>query len=225
MTQRYERQLPLIGDVGQRTLSESCVAIIGCGGLGSTVITNLSCAGLGHMILVDGDNVSESNLNRQFIHAGSIGRNKAESAASWVSRINPECKVTVIPRYLGHSDSNVLDDADVVVDCLDSSEARMMLADMCLELGKVLVHAAVDGYYGQVATIRPEDMLRMEHIYPKPSGNVDHPAIASAVGTIGSLEANEVLNVLLGSDSSLRDEILSVDIECHSMNRYRLGTR
>ncbi|MBR7124885.1 MAG: ThiF family adenylyltransferase, partial [Candidatus Methanomethylophilaceae archaeon] len=93
MSQRFERQLSLIGDSGQRVLLGSCVAVIGCGGLGSIVITDLASAGVGHLILVDGDTVSESNMNRQFIHTGRVGMSKAESAAEWVSQLYPDCKV------------------------------------------------------------------------------------------------------------------------------------
>lgn len=224
MSQRFERQLSLIGDSGQRVLSESCVAVIGCGGLGSIVITDLASAGVGHLILVDGDTVSESNMNRQFIHAGRIGSSKAESAAEWVSELHPDCKVDIFSKYLGLDDSESISDADVVVDCLDSSEDRVMLGHMCIKEGKVLVHAAVDAYHGQVAVIRPEDVLRMDHIYPRPSKGGVHHAISTAVTFIGSLEANEVINVLIGSEHGLRDEILSVDLNDYSMSRYRIGS-
>ena len=224
MSQRFERQLSLIGDSGQRALSESCVAVIGCGGLGSIVITDLASAGVGHLILVDGDTVSESNMNRQFIHAGRMGSSKAESAAEWVSKLYPDCKVDIFPKYLGLDDSELISDADVVVDCLDSSEDRVMLGHMCIKEGKVLVHAAVDAYHGQVAVIRPEDVLRMDHIYPRPSKGGVHHAISTAVTFIGSLEANEVINVLIGSEHGLRDEILSVDLNDYSMSRYRIGS-
>ncbi len=224
MSQRFERQLSLIGDSGQRALSESCVAVIGCGGLGSIVITDLASAGVGHLILVDGDTVSESNMNRQFIHAGRMGSFKAESAAEWVSKLYPDCKVDIFSKYLGLDDSELISDADVVVDCLDSSEDRVMLGHMCIKEGKVLVHAAVDAYHGQVAVIRPEDVLRMDHIYPRPSKGGVHHAISTAVTFIGSLEANEVINVLIGSEHGLRDEILSVDLNDYSMSRYRIGS-
>ena len=224
MSQRFERQLFLIGDSGQRVLSESCVAVIGCGGLGSIVITDLASAGVGHLILVDGDTVSESNMNRQFIHAGRMGSFKAESAAEWVSKLYPDCKVDIFSKYLGLDDSELISDADVVVDCLDSSEDRVMLGHMCIKEGKVLVHAAVDAYHGQVAVIRPEDVLRMDHIYPRPSKGGVHHAISTAVTFIGSLEANEVINVLIGSEHGLRDEILSVDLNDYSMSRYRIGS-
>ncbi len=224
MSQRFERQLSLIGDSGQRALSESCVAVIGCGGLGSIVITDLASAGVGHLILVDGDTVSESNMNRQFIHAGRMGSSKAESAAEWVSKLYSDCKVDIFSKYLGLDDSELISDADVVVDCLDSSEGRVMLGHMCIKEGKVLVHAAVDAYHGQVAVIRPEDVLRMDHIYPRPSKGGVHHAISTAVTFIGSLEANEVINVLIGSEHGLRDEILSVDLNDYSMSRYRIGS-
>ena len=223
MSRRFERQSALVGEEGQRRLADSCVAIIGCGGLGSLVISNLVSAGVGHLILVDGDIVSESNLNRQFIHAGSIGMSKVESARSWILELNPDCVVDIHDRFLTESDVELIEKADVVVDCLDSSSDRIMLGRMCMRSGKVLVHAAIDSYYGQVAVIRPEDVLRMEHIYPKPSLGGTHHAISTAVSIIGSMEANEVLNIILGSKDGLRDEIMSVNVSDYSVTRYRIG--
>ena len=222
MNQRFERQLPLIGDAGQRALSDSIVAIVGCGGLGSAVISNLVCAGVGHLILIDGDTVSESNLNRQFIHAGSVGESKVESARSWILRLCPECEVSIVSDHFSEDNPSVIDSADVVVDCLDNPGSRLTLADACIRKKKVLVHGAVDAYHGQVAVIRPEDVLRMQHIYPKPSVRIEHHSISPPVMLIGSIQANEVINILIGSDDCLRDEIVTVDLSDRSMNRYRI---
>ena len=223
MTQRFERQSALVGEEGQRRLADARVAVIGCGGLGSSVISNLVSAGVGYLILVDGDVVSESNLNRQFIHAGSVGMSKVESARSWILNLDPDCVVDVHHGFLSESDIRIIEDADVVVDCLDSSSDRVMLGRMCISAGKVLVHAAIDSYHGQVAVIRPEDVLRMEHIYPRPSTGGVHHAISTAVSIVGSMEANEVINIILGSKDGLRDEIMSVDVSDYSVTRYRIG--
>ena len=225
MTQRFERQLALVGAGGQRALGDACVAVVGCGGLGSSVIMNLVSAGVGHLILIDGDVVSESNLNRQFIHAGSVGEPKVDSARRWIDLLDPDCIVDVVGKFLDHSDTDVLKDADIVVDCLDDPMDRVMLGRMCIDAGKVLVHGAIDSYHGQVAVIRPEDVLRMDHIYPKPSSGGVHHAISPAVSIIGSMQANEVINIIIGSDNGLRDEIMSVDLSDYSVTRYRIGQR
>ena len=215
----------MIGVDGQRALGDACVAVVGCGGLGSSVIMNLVSAGVGHLILIDGDIVSESNLNRQFIHAGSLGESKVDSARRWIHDMDPDCIIDTVRKFLDGSDVDLLKDADIVVDCLDSSADRVMLGDMCMRAGKVLVHGAIDSYHGQVAVIRPEDVLRMEHIYPKPSSGGIHHAISPAVSIIGSIQANEVINIIVGSDNGLRDEIMSVDLLDYSIFRYRIGQR
>jgi len=222
MTQRYDRQIGLIGVDGQRALLDSCVAVIGCGGLGSIVIADLVSAGVGRFILIDGDIVSESNLNRQFIHAGKVGMKKVDSARQWIHSLDPDCDVLTYDRFLSIDDVPLLDGADVVVDCLDSSVDRLVLSKLCIDSGNVLVHAAVEGYHGQVAVIRPEDSLRLEHIYPKPTKGVVHDSIATSVTTVGSIQANEVIKVLLGSDKALRDELLTLDLLENSIIKYHI---
>ncbi|MGN1044734.1 MAG: HesA/MoeB/ThiF family protein [Candidatus Methanomethylophilaceae archaeon] len=225
MSRRYDRQIQMVGEDGQCTLGSSHAVVVGCGGLGSSVISALTCAGVGHLTLIDGDIVSESNLNRQFIHAGRIGMNKAESAASWVRSMDPSCVVTAIGRYLGDCDASVLADADIVLDCLDNIRTRLLLADMCSSSGKVLVHCAVDSFYGQVAVIRPGGALRMEDIYQSGKESDSHPSMAPYVMEMGALEAQQAVSVLLGWDDALDDEILSVDMRTMSMTRYPVRRR
>lgn len=222
MTQRYERQSGLIGQDGQMRLFASRVAVIGCGGLGSSVISNLVSAGLGHIVLVDGDIVTESNLNRQFIHAGSVGTSKVESARSWILNLNPDCEVVTHAHHLTERDRSIIEGVDVVVDCLDNPESRLMLGRMCIDSDIVLVHAAVDGYHGQVAVLWPDGSLRMEHIYPRSFRCGDRSAISTAVSIVGSLEANQVIDVIIGSNDVLRDEILTVDVSEMSMVRHQI---
>ena len=92
---RYSRQIPIIGDDGQKRIEQAHVAVAGCGGLGSNVITQLSVAGVGNFTIIDGDVIEESNLNRQFVHCGNSG-SKALSMKDWILRNNPDAKVKVM---------------------------------------------------------------------------------------------------------------------------------
>ena len=83
---RYHRQIPLIGAEGQERLADATVSIIGAGGLGSPVSTYLALAGVGELIIIDDDEISPSNLNRQFLHASAdIGKKKAWTYVGWVT--------------------------------------------------------------------------------------------------------------------------------------------
>ncbi|MEM0350564.1 MAG: ThiF family adenylyltransferase, partial [Archaeoglobaceae archaeon] len=98
--ERYSRQIELLGIKGQEKLLNSSVLVIGAGGLGSAVIQYLACAGVGRIGIVDGDTVEKSNLQRQTIHAGNIGMNKAESAGIFVEKLNPDVVVDIYPYHL-----------------------------------------------------------------------------------------------------------------------------
>ena len=215
----------MIGEDGQHILESSHVIVVGCGGLGSSVISALTCAGVGHLTLIDGDTVSESNLNRQFIHADRLGMNKAESAAVWVGSMDGSCRVDVIDTFLDECDRSVFTDADLVLDCMDNIRSRLLLAEICASYGKILVHCAVDSHYGQLCVIRPDGALRMEDIYGSRVEKDIHLSMAPYVMTMGALEAQQAISVLLGSDDVLYDEILSVDMRTMSMTRYAIRRR
>src|ERR671917_311794 len=97
---RYARHLVLrdIGGPGQIKLKEARVLVIGAGGLGAPLIQYLAAAGIGTIGIVDDDEVSLSNLQRQVIHATSdLGRKKVDSAADAIERLNPHVRVEVHP--------------------------------------------------------------------------------------------------------------------------------
>ena len=125
---RYERQLivPQIGENGQGKLKNSTVTVIGCGGLGSPVLTYLAMAGVGYLRLIDCDAVSETNLNRQFFYEETdIDKVKCEKAAEFLKKRNPQ--ITVEPINVLLTEENALEllkDSDVVVDCVDRIAAR-----------------------------------------------------------------------------------------------------
>lgn len=223
MSSRFERQSGIIGDEGQAILGRSHVTVVGCGGLGSMVVTDLVCAGVRNLRLIDGDTVTESNLNRQFVHAGSVGAPKVVSTRGWILRLDPGCSVEPVPRHLTDADADLVADTDIVVDCLDDPLSRLVLSRLCEGKGKVLVHAAVDAFHGQIAVIRPDGFLRMCHIYPHPSVGSSVPSFAPCVTAMGSLQAKAVIDVLLCSEDALRDEIVTFDLRDYSSTRHRLS--
>jgi molybdopterin/thiamine biosynthesis adenylyltransferase len=198
----FARQIIIeeIGERGQRKLAESSVLVIGCGGLGSAVITYLASAGIGTIIIADGDTVSASNLNRQFIHAiDDIGRGKAKSAAEKASRINGASRVIAVERNLTGEDLyRQIASVDCVIDCVDSYLVRTEVGRASLRADVPLVEAGVADWYGWMLPVN------RKHACLECAGlrGVEHlnapPVLGAVVGMIGSMQALEAIKILLG---------------------------
>jgi len=133
---RYERQLilPEIGQQGQAKLESASILVVGAGGLGAPVLQYLAAAGVGHIGIIDGDVVSESNLNRQILYGGQdIGKQKATQAAKRLQYLNDNIKVTPMPIMLTDENSvEIISDYDLLVLCLDSLKSRKIANRGCV---------------------------------------------------------------------------------------------
>jgi len=219
-THRYSRHimLPEVGEKGQDKLLSSKVLCIGSGGLGSPVIQYLTAAGVGTIGIIDDDVVDLSNLQRQVIHGGNIGRPKVASAAAFVKRLNPD--VTVIPMEMRLDDGNVGDiipDYDMVVDCSDNFATRFMINDACVLTGIPLSHGSIFKYEGQVITILPGSGPCYRCIFEQPPPKeIEQSARRTGVfgvlpGVIGAIQATEVVKYLIGIGELLVGRMLYYD--------------
>lgn len=212
---RYERQIqiPEIGQDGQDRLRASKVLVIGAGGLGSPVLTYLAAAGIGHITIADYDHVTESNLNRQFLYGTpDIGRAKAGTAAEKLRVLNPEVNITIINARVNEDNcTDIIRDADIVVDCVDSVAMRLIVNSACLKLGIPLVEGGVSRFYGYVMCIRRDSAcLRCIGFRPE-EAKTDAPVIGCTAGVIGSLQANECIKILLNIGEPLFSKMLTYD--------------
>ena len=214
---RYQRNRQAIAVRQQLTLFRSCVAVIGCGGLGGYVIEELARLGVGTILAIDPDIFEEHNLNRQLLSSpATLGRPKVAAAAARVAEINPA--VTLEPFRVAYAPENgpeLLHNADVVVDALDSISTRLALAATCTELGVPLVHGAIGGWYGQVATQFPGDdtIQRLYGRWTEGKGveqQLGNPSFTPAL--VASIEVAEVCKVLLGEGEPLRHRKLVVNL-------------
>lgn len=219
---RYSRHIILddVGPGGQAALLDSAVLVVGAGGLGSPVIQYLAAAGIGRLGIADDDVVERSNLQRQVIHGESdIDRPKADSAAEFVAELNPD--VTILTHEVRVSPDNVMaliDDYDVVVDATDNFQTRFLLNDACVLTGTPLSHGAVYRFEGQVTTFeRGADSPCYRCLFPEapPEGAVPDCASAGVLGVvpglIGTIQATEVVKLLLGYGESLEGRLWSFD--------------
>lgn len=214
---RYQRNRRTISTAGQLTLLRSAVAVVGCGGLGGYVIEQLARLGVGRLVVIDPDRFEEHNLNRQLLASlADLGRAKVEAAVDRVASINPAVSVVPVPRAIGAANgAELLAGVGLVIDALDSIPARLELAATCDTLGLPLVHGAIGGWYGHVATQFPGERT-IEKIYGDCTEGkgveqeLGNPSFTP--GVIASLQVAEACKVLLGTGLPLRGRHLHVDL-------------
>ena len=207
--------LPELGGAGQVTLTGKHVALIGCGGIGSPALQYLAAAGIGRLTLVDDDVVEASNLQRQTIFTVTdLGQSKAEAAAAWVARFDPELQVTTCATRIGADNAaGLLSGADLVLDGCDNFATRLAVSDACVALGIPLTSAAIGRFQGQVANFAghlPDqacyrcfvgDAFDAEDCDTCAADGV----LGAMAGMIGSFAAMQAVRVLVQGLASLGD--------------------
>lgn len=229
---RYARHfvLPQVGPEGQRALAEARVLLVGAGGLGSPVALYLAAAGVGTLGVADPDLVDLSNLQRQVLHGIShLGRYKVESARARVWELNPSVDVELHRTRLDSSNAlDVLEAYDLVVDGSDNFPTRYLVNDASVLLGRPYVYGAVDRWEGQLSVFGVEGgpCYRCLFREPPPPGLVPTCAEAGVLGVlpgvIGSLQATEVIKLILGVGDSLAGRLLIFDALKLSFREVRI---
>jgi len=219
---RYNRQilLPHIDVAGQQKLLASKVLIVGVGGLGSPVAMYLAAAGVGRLVLVDSDKVELSNLQRQIVHdTAQLGQHKAVSALDKLRVLNPEVRITALNYRLEESILEAqVRTAQVVVDCSDNFTTRFAINAACVRTGTPLVSGAALRYSGQVTVFLPSQTYSPCYscLYHENSEATDETCsqagiLAPLVGVVGSIQALEVIKILLNIGESLCGKLLIFD--------------
>lgn len=218
---RYARQmrLPQLGPDGQERLKRASVLVVGAGGLGSPAAMYLAAAGVGRLGIADGDRVDATNLHRQILHGtDDVGAPKTDSARATLESINPFVRLeTFAERVTSDNALDLVRDYDIVVDGTDNFPTRYLLNDACVILGKPLVYGSVDRFEGQVSVFAAHDGPCYRCLFPDPPapGSVQNCAEAGVLGVlpglVGTLQATEVLKLVLGLGDSLAGRLLLVD--------------
>jgi molybdopterin/thiamine biosynthesis adenylyltransferase len=226
---RYLRNRDCISTAEQLALSEYRVAVIGAGGLGGQVLLLLARVGIGQLVVVDSDVFDETNLNRQVLcNEKALGKSKAEEAALAMGLINPG--VEVIPHGVRLESSNaseVLSGSDVVVDALDNVPDRFVLENAAKKLDIPLVHGALAGFEGRLMAIFPGDP-GLKQLYGNRRSNGDKSKTAESVlgvpsitpSLIATLQAMEVLKILLNRGKIYRNVMVHIDLETGEINEF-----
>jgi adenylyltransferase/sulfurtransferase len=229
-TPDYSRQRVLseVGNVGQARLRAARVLVVGAGGLGAPLLGYLAGAGIGTLGVMDGDVLDASNLHRQTIYAlADVGRPKALLAAERLRALNPE--VDVRP-YVQRADRATLPALaagyDILVDCSDNFATRFIVNDVAVRLGKAAVAASIYQYEGQLQVVKPGGPC-VRCVWPRTTrpgvvGNCAEAGVLGPVpGVLGSMQALEVIKLVLGLESPACDGVLLVDLRTLEMRRLR----
>jgi molybdopterin/thiamine biosynthesis adenylyltransferase/rhodanese-related sulfurtransferase len=219
--QRYSRHFLLaeVGQEGQQKLLDAKVLLLGAGGLGSPTALYLAAAGVGTLGIVDDDTVDVSNLQRQVIHTtDGVGTPKVDSAERAINALNPDVQVRKYPVRLGASNIvDIIKDYDVIVDGVDNFPTRYLLNDATVRLKIPVVSAAILGFEGQLSVFAPYDGPCYRCLFRQPPPAELAPSCgANGVlgvlpGTMGLLQATEVIKLIIGQGNPLIGRLLIYD--------------
>ena len=214
--ERYARQLSLqhFGQAGQQQLLKAKVLVIGAGGLGCPILQYLAAAGVGTIGIVDDDTVSLSNLHRQILYSTSdIGFSKAEKAAGYLRKLNPDINIIAINERLTTKNAwEIIAAYDTIMDGTDNFSSRYMINDVCVLLNRPLIYGAVSKWEGQLAIF--SDGVNYRDLFPVPPKENEVPNCADAgvlgvlPGIIGLMMAAEAIKLITGTGAPFTNRLL-----------------
>ena len=229
--QRYSRQVMLeeIGFDGMEKIRSAKVCVVGAGGIGNPVITQLAAMGIGKIRIVDRDVIEITNLHRQHLYTDDdIGRVKVEAAAERLRKVNPTVEIEPVPTSVTkYTAEDIVRGFDIVVDALDSVDARYALNDACIKLNIPLIYAGALGMLGSVTTILPNKSACLRCIFPALNED-DMPACStegvhpSILYLVSGIQVSEAIKIITGLQPTLVDKLLYIDLNELSFERIQM---
>ncbi|PWU80692.1 MAG: 4-methyl-5(B-hydroxyethyl)-thiazole monophosphate biosynthesis protein [Candidatus Nitrosopolaris wilkensis] len=229
--QRYSRQIMLeeIGLVGMEKLRDAKVCVVGIGGIGNPVVTQLAAMGIGKLKIVDRDVVEISNLHRQHLYnEDDIGQVKVEVATERLKKINPHVEIEAIPLSITkYTAESIVKGMDVIIDALDSVDARYALNDACIKHNIPFIYAGALGMLGSVCTILPNKSACLRCMFPAlaeedmPTCSTEgvHPSILYLVAGV---QVSEAVKIVTGQHPTLVNKLLYIDLNELSFDKIQM---
>jgi molybdopterin-synthase adenylyltransferase len=229
--QRYSRQVMLeeIGFEGMEKLRSAKVCVVGAGGIGNPVITQLVAMGVGKLRIVDRDVIEVTNLHRQHLYTDDdIGRVKVEAAAERLRKLNPGIEIEPVPTSVTKfTAEGIVKGFDIVIDALDSVDARYVLNDACIKHNIPLIYAGAIGVTGSVSTILPNNSACLRCMFPElkeeemPACSTEgiHPSVLYLVAGI---QVSEAIKIITGQQPTLVNRLLYIDLNELSFDRVQM---
>lgn len=230
---RYRKQImiPEIGVDKQERIKEARVLIIGAGGLGCPVLQYLTAAGIGNIGIAEFDMVDESNLQRQVLYGSEdVGKLKSIIAKNRLMTLNSLVNIEIFNLRCEVSNAlTLLDKYDVIVDATDNFEARYVINDSCVILGKPMVHGSIYKFEGMISVFNYQGGATYRCFNPEPENNEFKNPRPSEVGLFGVLPgiagtymANEVIKIITGVGEVLSGKVLLINILTNKFNTFNI---
>jgi adenylyltransferase/sulfurtransferase len=229
--QRYSRQIMLeeIGFNGMEKLRSAKVCVVGVGGIGNPVVTQLTAMGINKLRIVDRDVVEISNLHRQHLYTeDDLGKVKVEAAAQQLKKMNTSVEIEAVPKSITkYTAEDIVEGFDVVIDALDSIDARYAINDACIKYNVPFIYAGALGMLGTICTILPNKSACLRCMFPAlveddmPTCSTEgiHPSILYLVGGI---QVSEAVKIIIGQKPALVNNLLYIDLNELSFDRIQM---
>jgi adenylyltransferase/sulfurtransferase len=219
-----------IGFMGMEKIRKAKICVVGVGGIGNPVVTQLVAMGIGKIKIVDRDVIEISNLHRQHIFTeNDVGRVKVEAARDRLEQINPSVEIEALPiSVTKFTAEKIIEDYDIVVDALDSIDARYALNDACIKLNIPLIYAGALGMLGSVCTIMPNESACLKCMFPAlaeddmPTCSTEgvHPSILYLVAGI---QVSEVVKIITGEKPTLVNKLMYIDLNELTFDKVKMS--
>ena len=229
--QRYSRQIMLeeIGFVGMEKLRRAKICVVGVGGIGNPIVTQLAAMGVGKLKIVDRDVVEISNLHRQHLYNETdIGKVKVEVAAERLKKINHHVQIEAVPLSITkYTAESIVKGMDIIIDALDTVDARYALNDACIKYNIPFIYAGALGMLGSVCTILPNKSACLRCMFPAlaeedmPTCSTEgvHPSILYLVAGI---QVSEAVKIVTGQQPTLVNKLLYIDLNELSFDKIQM---
>jgi sulfur-carrier protein adenylyltransferase/sulfurtransferase len=235
---RYSRNILLkeVGIEGQEKLLAAKVLMVGAGGLGCPALQYLTAAGVGHIGIIDFDYVDESNLQRQTLFTtADIGKNKAICAKERLHALNPYIELIAFDFSLTTNNAlDLFDQYDIIIDGSDNFSTRYLINDASLIKNKPVVYGAINQFDGHVSVFNFKNGPSYRCLFPTPPEPDSIPSCSEAgvlgvlPGIIGTMQANEVIKLILGLDGLLNGKMLvynAIESETYKLSIAKSSTK
>ncbi len=229
--ERYSRQIIIdeIGIKGQEKIANSCITIVGCGGLGTSAAQYLSMSGVGNLTLIDNDEIVLSNLNRQTLFTEKdIGKNKSKVLSEKIKELNAFVKIKNIDiKITLENIEKYLKKSVLILDCTDNFESKSLINEFCHTNKKILISAALQNFDIQalaIASWKNKENPCYKCVFPntlddKQNSCDDMGIISTVAGLGGIIQANFAINYILGLNTNFKQLIL---FDCVNLNLKKI---
>ena len=212
----WQMWVPDFGEAGQEQLKGASVLISRCGGVGGVVAYQLAAAGIGKLIIAHRGNIRPSDLNRQLLMTHeSIGTPRVDSIRRRLKELNPRLEVVAYDQNVSESNAaELVEQADVIVDCAPLFEERFALNDQAVRLGKPMVECAMYELEARITTILPGETACLRCLYPRlpESWKRQFPVFGAVSSTVASIGAMETIKLIAGLGQPLANRLLLFDL-------------